>query len=96
MTHGHVDTIALLYPPAAEKTFLLREFDETLEPYEKDIADPIGGPYAIYVECRDQIEQGIATLLKFMEQHNFLAGTPATQTPARRTSRSARITAASK
>jgi glycine hydroxymethyltransferase len=82
MTHGHVDTIALLYPPAAEKTFLLREFDETLDPYEKDIADPIGGPYEIYVECRDQIEQGIASLLKFMEQHNFLAGTPATQTPA--------------
>src|ERR1700689_3003586 len=42
MTHGHVDTIALLYPPAAEKTFLLREFDETLDPFEKDISDPIG------------------------------------------------------
>ena len=40
MTHGHVDTIGLLYPAAAEKTFLLREFDESLEPYEKDIADP--------------------------------------------------------
>jgi len=82
MTHGHVDTIALLYPPAAEKAFLLREFDETLEPYEKDIADPIGCPYEIYVESRDQIEQGIATLLKFMEQHNFLSGKPATQTAA--------------
>src|SRR5271154_4521849 len=72
MTHGHVDTIALLYPPAAEKTFLLREFDETLEPYEKDISDPIGSPYDIYVHCRDQIEQGIATILKFMEQHEIV------------------------
>ena len=72
MTHSHTDTVALLYPSAAEKTFLLREFDETLEPYEKDISDPIGSPYHIYVECRDQIEQGIVTLLKFMEQHNFL------------------------
>src|SRR5450755_2299294 len=80
MTHGHVDTVALLYPPVAEKTFLLREFDETLEPYEKDISDPIGSPYEIYEECRDQIEQGIASLLKFMEQHNFLTGSPATQT----------------
>jgi RpiB/LacA/LacB family sugar-phosphate isomerase len=80
MTHSHVDTVALLYPQMAEKTFLLREFDETLEPYEKDISDPIGSPYEIYVDCRNQIEQGIATLLKFMEQHNFLAGTPATQT----------------
>ena len=43
MTHSHVDTIVLLYPQAAEKTFLLREFDETLEPFEKDISDPIGG-----------------------------------------------------
>jgi RpiB/LacA/LacB family sugar-phosphate isomerase len=72
MTHSHVDTVALLYPQLAEKTFLLREFDETLEPYEKDISDPIGSPYQIYVECRDQIEQGIATLLKFMEQNNLL------------------------
>jgi glycine hydroxymethyltransferase len=80
MTHGHVDTVALMYPKLAEKTFLLREFDETLEPYEKDISDPIGSPYEIYVECRDQIEQGIASLLKFMEQHNFLTGSPATQT----------------
>jgi len=75
MTHSHVDTIHLLYPSASEKTFLLREFDDTLEPYEKDISDPIGSPYDIYVECRDQIEQGIVTLLKFMEQHNFLTKT---------------------
>ncbi len=72
MTHSHTDTVALLYPQAAEKTFLLREFDETLEPYEKDISDPIGSSYSIYVECRDQIEQGIVTLLKFMEQNNLL------------------------
>ena len=49
MTHSHVDTIALLYPAAAEKTFLLREFDESLEPFEKDISDPIGSPYDVYV-----------------------------------------------
>ena len=75
MTHSHVDTVALLYPQMAEKTFLLREFDETLEPYEKDISDPIGSPYEIYVECRDQIEQGVATVLKYMEQHNLLSKT---------------------
>jgi glycine hydroxymethyltransferase len=80
MTHGHVDTIGLLYPPAAEKTFLLREFDDTLEPFEKDISDPIGSPYEVYVECRNQIEQGIASLLKFMEQQNILTSTPGTPT----------------
>ena len=73
MTHSHTDTVMLLYPKAAEKTFLLREFDETLEPYEKDISDPIGSPYQTYVECRDQIEQGIVTLIKFMEQQNLLS-----------------------
>jgi len=68
MTHGHVDAINLLYPQAAEKTFLLREFDETLDVFEKDISDPIGGSYEVYLDCRDQIEQGIVSLLKFIDQ----------------------------
>src|SRR5512137_1530380 len=68
MTHGHLDTVAMLYPQAAEKTFLLREFDETLDSFEKDIGDPIGGAYEVYLTCRDQIEQGIASLLRFIEQ----------------------------
>ena len=68
MTHGHVDAVNLLYPHATEKTFLLREFDETLDVFEKDISDPIGGSYEIYLDCRDQIEQGIASILKFIDQ----------------------------
>src|ERR1017187_3666369 len=35
MTHSHLDTVAMLYPQAAEKSFLLREFDETLGSFEK-------------------------------------------------------------
>ncbi|HEY1660861.1 MAG TPA: serine hydroxymethyltransferase [Verrucomicrobiae bacterium] len=73
MTHAHVDTIGLLYPAAAEKTFLLCEFDDAIDPYEKDIPDPIGSPYEIYVHCREQIEQGVRSLLKFMEQHAILS-----------------------
>src|SRR5712664_3869859 len=68
MTHSHIDTVMLLYPHAAEKTFLLREFDETLDLFEKDISDPIGGSYDVYLSCRDQIEQGIASLLRFLDQ----------------------------
>ncbi|MBI3414571.1 MAG: ribose 5-phosphate isomerase B [Verrucomicrobia bacterium] len=68
MTHSHVDQIMMLHPDAAEKTFLLREFDDTLEFYEKDITDPIGGSLEIYLNCRDQIEQGLASILKFIEQ----------------------------
>ena len=70
MTHSHVDAVTLLYPQAAEKTFLLREFDETLDEYEKDISDPINGSFEVYWNCRDQIEQGIASLMKFLQQAN--------------------------
>jgi RpiB/LacA/LacB family sugar-phosphate isomerase len=68
MTHSHIDTVMMLYPQAAEKTFLLREFDDTLDFFEKDISDPIGGTYDVYLDCRDQIEQGIASLLRFLER----------------------------
>ena len=68
MTHSHLDTVVTLFPEAAEKTFLLREFDETLDSFEKDISDPIGGSYEVYLHCRDQIEQGIVSLLGFIER----------------------------
>src|SRR4051812_130370 len=68
MTHSHVDAIMILYPQAAEKTFLLREFDETLDTYENDICDPIGGSLDTYRACRDQIEQGIVSMMKFIDQ----------------------------
>src|SRR5260370_16893195 len=75
MPHPHADAIRLLYPHAAEKTFLLREFDETLDSYENDISDPIGGSYDVYLNCRDQIEQGIASMLKFIDQTSLIQGT---------------------
>jgi RpiB/LacA/LacB family sugar-phosphate isomerase len=68
MTHSHVDAITLLFPQAAEKAFLLREFDETLDRFENDISDPIGGSFDVYQNCRDQIEQGIYSMLRFIEQ----------------------------
>ena len=74
MTHSHIETVMMLYPQTAEKTFLLREFDETLDVYEKDISDPIGGSLEIYTTCRDQIEQGIASIQKFLEQQHPLMG----------------------
>src|SRR5215471_3127137 len=73
MTHSHIDTVSMLFPQAAERTFLLREFDETLDFFEKDISDPIGGSYEVYANCRDQIEQGIASLLRFLDQTEVAA-----------------------
>jgi RpiB/LacA/LacB family sugar-phosphate isomerase len=81
MTHSHVDTVQLLYPQAAEKTFLLREFDDTLDPYEKGISDPIGGPVSVYRTCRDQIEQGIAGILQFVEHGHAGTGRAAAGKP---------------
>jgi len=69
LTHGHVDGLIYLYPEAAEKIFVLREFDDTLHAFDKDISDPIGGSLEGYLACRDQIEQGITTMLQFLERH---------------------------
>jgi RpiB/LacA/LacB family sugar-phosphate isomerase len=81
MTHSHVDSVFLLYPHAAEKTFLLREFDDTLDTFEKDISDPIGGSYEVYLNCRDQIEQGIASLVRFID-HGVVHSDSLTMVPA--------------
>lgn len=82
MTHSHVDTVLLLYPHAAEKTFLLREFDDTLDIFEKDISDPIGGSYDVYLNTRDQIEQGIASLMRFIDQGEISTAPDQAATPA--------------
>src|ERR1035437_1107045 len=82
MTHSHIDTIKVLYPQAEEKTFLVREFDETLDSFEKDISDPIGGSYQVYLNCRDQLEQGIASLLGFIVRGEPAAGQGAAQPAA--------------
>ncbi|MEI6358378.1 MAG: ribose 5-phosphate isomerase B, partial [Verrucomicrobiota bacterium] len=66
LTFGHVEGVGFLYPEAAEKTFVLREFDDRLEEHDKDISDPIGGPLSSYLECRDQIASGIASALGFI------------------------------
>jgi len=73
MTHGHVHAVGAMYPQAAEKAMVLREFDDTLESYEKDIADPIGGSYQVYLHCRDEIEQGIFSMLKHLENQEGAA-----------------------
>ena len=83
MTHSHVDSVNLLFPQAAEKTFLLREFDETLDEFEKDISDPIGGSFETYAYCRDQIEQGIFSMLGFIEQTSTGAGFPTSNVRSR-------------
>jgi glycine hydroxymethyltransferase len=67
MTRQQQDAIQTIYPMAAEKTFLLREFENS-EVIGKDIADPIGQPAEIYRRTRDQIRGALPSLLEFVRQ----------------------------
>jgi protein-tyrosine-phosphatase len=42
MTGAHVETIQTLFPQSAEKTFLIREFEEPGSTVWRDVPDPIG------------------------------------------------------
>jgi glycine hydroxymethyltransferase len=64
MTRSHLDSIFYQYPEAAEKTYLLREFEPGAQSF--DIADPIGMGVEAYEEARDSIENALPGLLKFV------------------------------
>jgi RpiB/LacA/LacB family sugar-phosphate isomerase len=69
LTRGHAEAVAAMYPEAVEKLFLLREFDPSAAPHERDVSDPIGGPLDEYVECCRQIDAGVRSALAFIEEH---------------------------
>jgi len=73
MTQGHADMVNLMFPEAAEKIFILGEFDHSIPIHEREIADPIGGSYEVYAHCRDQIKEGIVPLLNSINQNNSMA-----------------------
>jgi RpiB/LacA/LacB family sugar-phosphate isomerase len=66
MTRAHREMIEMIFPEAAEKTFLLKDFDETAQ-FERDIADPIGMPLEVYRRCRDEIARALDGALEFIE-----------------------------
>ena len=72
LASGHVDNLIRLFPQAREKIFLLREFVEKLPTGGKDIADPIGGDLEIYKACRNQIKQGVESIIPFIEQQSMV------------------------
>jgi glycine hydroxymethyltransferase len=63
MTYGHLDSMLLLFPSAAEKTFLLREFETELAVIDREVSDPIGQSRETYRACRDQIRAALPRLL---------------------------------
>ncbi|MGH8094873.1 MAG: serine hydroxymethyltransferase [Chthoniobacterales bacterium] len=68
MTSAHLETIQLLFPQSAEKTFLLREFEEPGATLWRDLPDPIGMGREVYQECADSIEKALPSVLAFVEE----------------------------
>jgi len=63
MTRGHLETIRMLYPEAAEKAFLVRDFDPDLAQDSPDIPDPIGLGIEAYFQCRDTLRKALPSVL---------------------------------
>ena len=68
MTAGHLETIHMLFPNGADKTFLLREFEEPGMTVWRDVPDPIGCSRDVYSHCATTIKNALPTVLAFVEQ----------------------------
>ncbi len=75
MTRGHLETLQMLFPEAADKAFLVREFDETADPDFLDVPDPIGQSRAVYLRCRDVLRRALPSLVALLD------GAPSNFTP---------------
>jgi glycine hydroxymethyltransferase len=68
MTGAHLETIHAFFPQAADKTFLLREFEEPGMTVWRDVPDPIGCTRDVYTDCAATIKNALPTVLAFVEQ----------------------------
>jgi glycine hydroxymethyltransferase len=83
MTRGHKEAIEMYFPEASEKTYLLREFEESPGRGGLDVPDPIGLGIHAYFECRDTIKRTINNILRFLDQSTPMTSPqPTTTTPA--------------
>jgi glycine hydroxymethyltransferase len=83
MTRSHLDTIQLLFPEAADKAFLVCEFDPDLVSTTLDIPDPIGLGIDAYERTRDILIQALPSVLQFIDQNpDSMSTQPTTTRPA--------------
>ena len=80
MTRQQQDAIQTLFPMAAEKTFLLREFEDA-EIVGKDVADPIGQSLEVYRRTRDQISRALPSIIEFIKQTSTTPEAPPAAEP---------------
>jgi glycine hydroxymethyltransferase len=68
MTGAHLETIQTLFPQSADKTFLLREFEEPGTTVWRDLPDPIGLGREVYEDCARTVKNALPSVLAFIEQ----------------------------
>src|SRR6267378_5510452 len=72
MTGAHLETIQTLFPHGAEKSFLLREFEEPGTTVWRDVPDPIGLGREVYEDCARIIKNALPSVLAFVEQSSLV------------------------
>jgi glycine hydroxymethyltransferase len=72
MTGAHLETIQTLFPHGAEKSFLLREFEEPGTTVWRDVPDPIGLGREVYEDCARIIGHALPSVLAFVEQSELV------------------------
>jgi glycine hydroxymethyltransferase len=72
MTGAHLETLHILFPQSAEKTFLLREFEEPGTTVWRDVPDPIGLGRDVYETCARTIKNALPSVLAFVEQSELV------------------------
>jgi glycine hydroxymethyltransferase len=82
MTGAHLETIQMLFPDGAEKSFLLREFEEPDTTVWRDVPDPIGLGRDIYEACAHTIKNALPSVLAFVEQSELASTSRGRRTSA--------------
>jgi glycine hydroxymethyltransferase len=72
MTGAHLETIHLLFPHGAEKSYLLREFEEPGTTVWRDVPDPIGLGRDVYETCARTIKNALPSVLEFVEESELV------------------------
>ncbi len=82
MTGAHLETIQMLFPDGAEKSFLLREFEEPDTTVWRDVPDPIGLGRDVYEVCARTIKNALPSVLAFVEQSELASTSRGQRTSA--------------
>ena len=67
MTYGHREAIELLFPSAADKTFLVCEFCPDDDLMGEDVPDPIGSGRGAYEETFDTLKRALPSVLGYID-----------------------------